>query len=215
VNLTKEQKQYLFLGVGVFAILFLLLFFGFKSTFSSAHSGTQEVEDLSGRIELAKHSLQERAKMAEERGKIVVKLGELLQNLPPRRNYYSWASEIIYDTARHTGLEVDAIDELEKPRSPSRSKKGASKKKKEALSIQMEFYSLKITAHGTYEDLKAFLLRMEEMHPLVHVMQLLISPGLDEETHDIQIQIQWPFNLSSVKSAWEVLSSGEADGESK
>jgi hypothetical protein len=72
--------------------------------------------------------------------------------------------------------------------------------------MQIEFYALKITAHGTYESLKRFLLRVEERHPLVHVMQLTVSPGADVETHDIQIQIQWPFNLDSVKSAWDALS---------
>jgi hypothetical protein len=205
VNLTKEQKQYLLLGGGVLVILFLVFFFGFKATFASARIASQKVDDLSGRIELAKHSLEERAKMAEERGMIAVKLEELLQNLPPKRNYYSWASEIIYDTARHTALEVDAIDELKRPHLQSRSKKGSSKKKK-ANKIQIEFYALKITAHGTYEDLKRFLFRVEEKHPLVHVMQLTISPGADVETHDIQIQIQWPFNLDPVKRAWDALS---------
>ena len=202
--MTKEQKQYLLLGGGVLVILFLVFFFGFKATFASARIASQKVDDLSGRIELAKHSLEERAKMAEERGMIAVKLEELLQNLPPKRNYYSWASEIIYDTARHTGLEVDAIDELERPRLQSRSKKKSSKKKENK--IQIELYALRITAHGTYEDLKRFLLWVEEKHPLVHVMQLTVSPGADVETHDIQIQIQWPFNLDSVKSAWDALS---------
>ena len=209
MNLTKEQKQYLAVGGGVSVVFVLLVFFGIKAGFASARGAEQELEDLTGRIELAKHSLQERAKMAEERGKMAVELEGLLQNLPPRRNYYSWASEIIYQVARYAKLDVDAIDELERAHVPS-SKKGRSKKKKPS-GIQMEYYSLKITAHGTYEDLKKFMLRMEEKHPMVHVTGLNIQPGADPEVHDVQIVLQWPFNFESVKRACESLSPEQDD----
>jgi hypothetical protein len=52
-------------------------------------------------------------------------LALILGSLPPERNYYSWATEIIYDVARLVHLDVDAIDE--QSNAAVRSKKPDSK----------------------------------------------------------------------------------------
>lgn len=59
-----------------------------------------------------------------------------------------------------------------------------------------------MTAHGGYEALKQFLGLIEKDHPLARVIGVDISTGTDPEIHDMQLVIQWPFNLSAVTETW-------------
>ena len=119
----------------------------------------------------------------------------ILKNIPPNRNYYSWATEIIYAKARLAGLEIDAVDEQTGAR--------GSFNEEEEDAIKLEPYSLRITARSGFDDLKNFLELIEKDHPLARVTGVDISTGTTPEVHDIQLFIQWPANLRSITDAWE------------
>ena len=209
-ELTKEQKQLIILGGASLLLFVLLVFAGIHAGFVPAQEAKTELEGLVGQIDLAKNSLGERERTRKEGLEMAAKLERLLQNLPPERNYYSWATEIIYSTARKVGLDVDAIDEEKNASKKSaRGKRGHSKKGK----ISLSSYTLKITAHGSYEEVKKFLADLERHHPMVRVVRVDIQAGENPDIHDVQISMQWPFAYASVKKAWEdMVDQGDADG---
>jgi len=193
-DLTKSQKQYLVLG-GIVAVgLVLLVVFGIRLSLSSIRTAKGELEEVSRKVEKADRSLARRVRTEKELAETSVKLSELLENLPPERNYFSWATEVIYSVARASELEIDAIDE----------QSGASKVKgKKASAIKLDSYSLRITARGGFLNVKAFLALLEQEQPLARITGADISSGSNPEIHDIQIFVQWPFNLSAITDALE------------
>ena len=217
-ELTKEQKQLFILGGASLLLSALLIFAGIHSGFIPAQAAKTELEGLVGQIDLAERSLGEREKTKKEGLKMAAILEGLLQNLPPEKNYYSWATEIIYSTARKVGLDVDAIDEEkqapERAKKPERSKRDKRDKRgkrgKQSKQVEsdkekifLSSYTLKITAHGSYEEVKQFLVEVERHHPMVRVVRVDIQASEDPEVHDVQISMQWPFGYASVTKAWE------------
>jgi hypothetical protein len=194
-NLTKDQRQYLVLGGVVAIILIVLIVFGVKVSLSSIGEAKLETSDLTSKIEGAERLLDKRDSTKKEFAETSDELRKYLKNIPPERNYYSWATEIIYATARLAELEIDAIDE----------QTGVSMddtKGKDGNEIKLEAYSLRITAHGGFNHFKNFLERIEEDQPLVRVTGIDISTGAKFDVHDVQLFIQWPFNLGYITDTW-------------
>ena len=137
----------------------------------------------------------------------IADLTEHLANIPPGRNYYSWATEIIYSKARGVRFEIDAIDEI------STTAAGYASKKKGT--VELESYSLRITAHGGYDNVKRFLQQIALDHPLVRVTGVEISTGSKPDVHDVQLFIEWPFNLGYITEAWKdiVVQPSKADNQ--
>lgn len=193
-NLTKEQKQYMALGGIVALVLVAGVVFGIKLSLSSIEDAKLELSELEGKIESADLALSKQGRVRAEFAETMGSLKEYLRDAPPNQNYYSWATEAIYATARKTVLEIDAIDEqTQMPNKPA----GDDDKP-----LTLEPYSLRIAVHGGYEDLKGFLELMEKDHPLARVVSVDISTGSGPEIHDMQLVVQWPFNLSTVADAW-------------
>ena len=194
-GLTKEQRLYLVLGGVVALILVVLMVFGVKVSLSSIGEAKLEMADLTSKIESAEQSLAKHSYTKEKFAETSDELRRHLQNIPPKRNYYSWATEIIYAIARLADLEIDGIDE----------QTGVGGK--DDNTIKLESYSLRITAHGGFSNVKSFLELVEEDQPLVRVTGIDISTGSKLDVHDVQFFIQWPFNLSSITDAWEEVAS--------
>jgi len=192
-DLTKSQKQYLALGVIGVVGLVVLVVFGIRLSLSSIRMAKEELEIVSGKIEKAERSLARRSRTEKDLAEASHELGGLLENLPPERNYFSWATEVIYSTARATELEVDSIDEL--------SGATKTKKAKGSNAIKLESYSLRITARGGFQNVKMFLALLEKEQPLARITGVDISSASDPEIHDVQIFVQWPFNLSAITDA--------------
>ena len=200
-DLTKGQKQYLALG-GVAIVSLVLVVFGIQMSLTSIRMVKGELEEVSGKIEKAERSLARSARTEKDLVETAVKLGELLENLPPERNYFSWATEVIYTTARSSKLEIDAIDEQ------TVSTK-AKPKGKAASTIKLESYSLRITARGGYQTVKSFLALLEQEQPLARITGVEIGSGSSPEIHDIQIFVQWPFNLGTITDALAAVDVGK------
>ena len=193
-DLTKEQKQRVVLGGIVAVALVAIIFFGIKVSLSSIAVARLELNDLTGKIESADRALAKGSQVRKEYGETIEELEAYLHGAPPVQNYYSWATEVIHERARQANLEVDAIDEQSRPGSPPSGGKDKA--------LKLEPYSLRIVAHGRYEALKHFLELIEKEHPLARVVTVDLSTGSDPEVHDVQLVVQWPFNLGSVADAW-------------
>ena len=194
-DLSKEQKQYVVIGGIVVVVLVALIVF-VSSSLSSTKDARLELADLTGKIDNADRALAKRDQEKTEFSETSAKLKVHIKNFPPNRNYYSWATEIVYDTARLAGLEVDAINEQTSAKKSKKAGKGATK---------LESYSLRITARGGFGNIKDFLGQIEESQPLARVTGVDISAGSNPDIHDVQLFIQWPFNLSAIIEAWEAI----------
>jgi len=196
-GLAKQQKQYIVLA-GIIVVVFVaILVFGIKVSLSSVTESKLDLDDLSLKIESAEEALSSQGRVKADFAETTHELKMILKNIPPNRNYYSWATEIIYAKARLAGLEIDAVDEQTSAR--------GSFNEEEEDSIKLESYSLRITARSGFNNLKSFLELIEKNHPLTRVTGIDISTGMTPEVHDIQLFIQWPANLRSITDAWEII----------
>jgi hypothetical protein len=193
-NLSKEKKQYLILGaIGVLALVIITIF-GLKFSLSSVGEAKTELADLKGKIESAERFLAKREQTRQAFSETSDELKSLIKSNPPLRNYYSWATEIIYAQARTAGLEVDAIDEQ-----TGVSRTGL----KDEDEITLEVYALRISAQGGYEQVKTFLNQVEHDYPLVRVTGIDLSTGASKDIHNVELFVEWPFNLSEITKSWE------------
>lgn len=213
-DLTKSQ-QHLALGGAGAVVLGALLVFGIRLSLSSLREAQEQLEVVRGKIETAERSLARRGRTERDLAKVSRELGELLGQLPPERNYFSWATEVIYSVARDSGLEIEAIDE-QSSGGASRKGKPASRKKggKAGSAIELESYSLRIAARGSYRSVRSFLEQIEREQTLARVTGVEISAAADPELHDVQIFIQWPFNLDSIAKAWNAIEAKRKSMES-
>ncbi len=195
MNLSKEQKKYLVLGAIVVTVLAVLVAFGIKVSLSSISEAKLELQGLVEKIEKGEKYLTKSRQEESEFSSTIAELTAHLENIPPDRNYYSWATEIIYAEGRLVRFEIDAIDEVS-----IAAKKGNSK---ELDQVKLESYSLRITAHGGYENVKQFLQRIATNYPLVRVTGIEISTGAQPDVHDVQLFIEWPFNLGRITEFWK------------
>ena len=193
-ELTKEQKQYIALAALVAFGVVGGIVFGVKVSLSSIDKAKLELQELEGRIKGAQRSLTKQERMRSDFSETVDALKAYLKDAPPNQNYYSWATEVIYSIARKASLDVDAIDEQSQP---------GGVEPGDDQTLAMESYALRITSHGSYEALKAFLRLIEEKHPLARVTAVDVSSGAEPEIHDIGLVVQWPFNLHSVAEVWD------------
>jgi len=195
-ELDEEQKKRLLISVVIGVAIIVATFFGIKFSLSSIAKANLELDDLAGKIESADRSLSRQDQVRKGLAETIGTLETYLSDAPPEKNYYSWASEVIYAKARQAEVDIDSIDE--------QTQKGATTLKgKGTAALKLEAYSLRITTHSSYENLKLFLSLIEENHPMARVVTVEISSGKDPEIHDIKVVMQWPFNLSSVADAWD------------
>lgn len=196
-ELTKEQKQYLVLGGLAAVILGILLVLGVRFSMASISAAKEELDDLTGKIENAEQALSRSNKTSTDYVETVSILRGYLEKAPPARNYYSWATEVIYSKARSVGLEIDSIDEISMPLQAVSEDDG--------VGITFESYSLRLTAHGGYEDTKYFLKLIKKDYPLVRFSGIEISSGQSPDSHDIQLFLQWPFNIGEISKNWDTV----------
>ncbi len=195
-ELSKEQKQYLVLGALAAAILITLMVFGIRFSLSSINVAKDELAVLTDKIQGADRLLSRQDQVTEDFQRTMQALKEQIVKVPPQRNYYSWSTEVLYSQARIAGLEIDSIDEI----GGIQNKSGGGDASK---ALQFESYALRVNAHGGFNNIKAFIQSMEKEYPLVRFTGLDIASGRDPEAHNIQLWLQWPFNLDSITQNWD------------
>jgi len=198
-NFSKEQKQYAVLGLLAVAILVILVALGVRFSMGTISVAKDELYELTTKIDSAEQALSKSQKTSEEYAETIDKLRKYLRNAPPERNCYSWATEVIYSKSRLANLEIDSIEELSYTQLRQSSPKGRDSK------VSFESYSVRISAHGGYENTKYFLHLFEQDYPLVRFSGLEISSGNKPDVHDIQLYMQWPYNFGEVTNNWDVV----------
>ena len=192
-DLTKAQKQYLVLGVLGAVLVIGLFVVGIRFSVATISKAKLELADITDKIQRADQALGKKDATLHEFEQTIASLRREMAATPPDKNYYSWATEIIYAKGREAKLEIDAVDELNQAGLAKPSEKG----------IAMESYSVRIVAHGNYEQTKRFLESIEEEHPLVRFTGIEISAGKSPDSHAVQLFMQWPFNLRKIAASWD------------
>jgi hypothetical protein len=200
-DLSKEQKQYVALGSLSAAILVILMAVGIRFSMTTISVAKEELSGLTDKIDRANKALSRNKRTSGEYVETITVLKKYLENVPPERNYYSWATEIIYSKARLAELEIDSIDEI------TISQQGRSGPDTDAAAISFESYSLRIMGHGGYENTKYFINLLKEDYPLVRFSGVEISSGQNPEAHNVQLFIQWPFSFGEITRNWDTLAS--------
>jgi hypothetical protein len=195
-NLTKEQKQYVALGALAAAIVVILMVLGIRFSMATISEAKEELDDLTAKISNANQSLSRSRRTSEDYVETVAMLRKYLTNAPPERNYYSWATQVIYSKARIAGFEVDSIDEIPMPQQQRSGLEDTS-------AISFDSYSLRIAAHGGYENTKYFMNLLQQDYPLVRFSGIEISSGQSPDGHDVHLFIQWPFNFGEISKNWD------------
>ncbi|MDZ8119390.1 hypothetical protein [Pontiella agarivorans] len=193
-NLSKEQKQYLLLGIFGIAAVGYGLFIGLSKVGGSLSDTKNELEDLNAKIDRTERELGQRSKTLRDFEQTITVLESHLDNLPPEENYYAWATEIIYSKGRSAGLQVESVDEVVTDSSTAKNMKDP---------VYFETYSLRILARGDYAATKAFINDIEKNHPLVRFTGIDISRGRDPEKHAVQLSVQWPHKLQRIADLWK------------
>lgn len=194
-DLSKEKQQYAVLGAIVLAGVLVLIGFGIKVSLSSISNAKQDLFELSSKIESAGRTVEQSRRQHVEFLSSIRQLKKNLDTIPPERNYYSWATEVIYKEARLVNIEIDAIDEV--IIAATEDETG------DRTAVEMETYSLRITAHGDYESVKRLLRQLSDNHSLVRVTGIELSAGTVPDIHDVQLFIEWPFNMAYIADAWK------------
>ena len=193
-NLSKEQKQYVVLGVLAVAIVGILIVFGVKVSLSSISNTKDELDSYTRKIEQAERMLSRRSNNDAESRRTMLMLKDYLESAPPDRNYYSWVTEVVYSEAREAGLEIDTVTEIANMQQVA---------DKEAEGVRLESYGLRIKGSGSYEEVKRFIGNMKRDYVLARFVGVDLSVGETPERHDVQLWIQWPFNLGAIVENWE------------
>ena len=182
-NLSKQQKDRLLLMVMGGVLLVGGIGYGLKSAFAISASVESKNEILESKISRAERMVRMQNRLLKDTQEISAELKTYIKEAPPEKNYYSWASELLYALAKKTAFKIDRIE-----------KQGESAKSKaDVLKISS---SLKIVAQGEYETCLNFLKTMEKEYPLVRVVSININSGRNVEIHNVNIVIQWPSNLA-------------------
>ncbi len=193
-DLTKEQKQYVGFGLGI-VVLVVLVAIGGRFGLSALSVVKLELAELTEKIERADKALALQNQNHKDFTQTTLLLRTQLENLPPQKNYYSWATEIVYSKGRDSGVEIQSVDEV--------LTRGKVKKAAGKGSLSFEAYSFRIVARGGYEPIKQFISNIEEEHPLIRFTGLEISVSADPQVHEVRMFIQWPASFGDFEKRWE------------
>ena len=188
-KLPKQQKDRLILIIMLSVLILVGIGYGASYGLSLGKDTELKNEKLAGEIRRAERSLMRRKNVKKKLEEASKKLDEYLKESPPPKSYYAWASEIIYAMGKDCLFKIDAIDKQEHLKVDSRDMK---------KQITLKVSSLKIRASSEYATTIFFLTELEKKHPLARVSSVSIRPGSGPEIHNIEIVIQWPFNLAYV-----------------
>jgi len=188
-NLSKQEKDRLLLIV--MATVLFVVGIGYTLNFALSMSADVEKKDeqLAEKINSVDRKLRREIVVTKQIQKIDAELKSYVKEVPLQKEYYVWATELIYDLAEKTNLDVSGIKKIGGTKAASKSKK------KIALEIST---NLKIVVKGDYQSVCNFLKRMEKEYPFVRIVAIEIKKGSKPDVHDVNIEIQWPFNLASL-----------------
>lgn len=187
-NLSKEQKQYVFLGVVIgIGALYSLVTFGVKPFIDRWGQTKEEYEQLQEDLAEASEKVNRTSRVLLELDSTYTNLVNLAdQYIPPSQNALSWVTQRIYKHARRLGLGVESIDE-QTVEPPWMDIPGGER--------FFTLYSVRLSTQTGYNKLREFIQEVHASNPLVMIGDISVD-GLGEkrpEQHRVSVLIQWPW----------------------
>ena len=192
-NLTKEQKQYIGLGlIAVAAILYgVSLVVG--KVVGADKTSKSELDELTQKIEQAESALNNEAKLYQDLEQAEKELDEFLRLMPEYGNEYIWATEQVYALINGSGINLKSVDKL----AVAAPKKKAGQKKN-GSDPSIGSYAVRLVATGGYTQLCQLLEKISQENPLMSVQQIDLSGNASSpERHNLKIDLSWPKLLES------------------
>ncbi|MBN2702690.1 MAG: hypothetical protein JXR23_00625 [Pontiellaceae bacterium] len=206
-QLTKEQKQYIFLGVITLAIFVWLGVLGSKEALSSMTSIHEELAEVDGKLQNALRKQEREKKVNHDYLPTMQQTMKYLVQDIPDRNRLAEIQTAIYLLEKGTELTVVDIKEIQ--RVSGSAGRGA---------LTLNSYALQINAKASYDGVLQFLAALYKEFPLIRVVYVNIkSQAQEPEQHLVEIQVQWLCDFSSFLEKWEGLDalSANQDQESE
>jgi len=185
--MTKEQKQYVFLGTLVGGIatysLFTFVLAPMKEKWQESRS---KIEELADQLEDAERLVRTRPRLEANLSESKEKMESAFQGfLPEIANPLSWATLTIYAQARKVGVDIRSVSEIGAPAILVMQGKDEDR--------LFGAYSVRIETECSFKVLKELLRAIEISNPYVCVSALSIAGKRDDpEIHTVNISVEWP-----------------------
>ena len=206
-EMTKEQKQYIVLGVvvgatGVFA-LFNFLLAPMKAKYAAAK---EEYAQVSADLDAARRVIRNEDAIREQLARSTEILAEAAtEYLPDTLNPLSWATQKIYFKAREVGVEVTSVSETG----------GSGVLQSQAHGGHRAFgsYSVRVLTECGYDKLVQLMDALETSNPYLTVTGVTVDarPG-SPLNHPVNLVVEWPICLDPATAARIAETRGENHG---
>lgn len=200
----KERIQvFVLIGIGVALALFALIQVAVVP-FNAARQKLQVVQaELDKRMEKARKELLHARMVKEEFDIVTADIDRIMATnvlRPILGSYLVGVTETIEQAARKAGIEVDEIQEVGIREIP----RGAMDKTHEVF----KSYAVQMSGEGAYEEVCAFLDKIETDNPFLCVTEIRITGRPDKpERHRLNVRVEWPIEAAPSESR------GKGDGK--
>ncbi len=186
-TMTKEQKQYVFLGaiVGVTSIFASVQFVivPVKNNWLEARS---ELEGLQADVEKADRMIASERSLRQNLSESDAQISDAIRlSLPDVDNPLAWATQNIYQQARAVGIDIQAISEV----GSSQVLNALVKEKHRTFGS----YAVRVSTNCGYADVGRLIATVESGNPYASVTGIAIDARSDRpQSHTIMIDVEWP-----------------------
>ncbi len=228
----KRRTQLLALA-GVVTVLFLVLLYIGLSFLLTLRSQTQiDLEDAREKLGRLEQEIKAFPAVRQARDDLFWNIQFMATNhilFHEYRNYHLTAREILLPLAAETGISLDIPKEgividlpVPEPKSTNKvaraSSAGKGKGAAGPASPVFSLYPVSATGRAGFDQLLAFLRRIESRNPYISVSDLhLTADPATPETHDFSITLLWPIwkNLDQKPKLKDLILPAQEYGESE
>jgi Tfp pilus assembly protein PilO len=189
--MSKEQKQYVFLGaIGGAAALYALFAFVLKPALSTVGESKQELREMESQLRKADIMINNEQKIRTDLSETARELDAYdNQYIPPLSNPLTWATRTIYAYGRKLGVEIESVSPVYSGTPP-----WIKDKNMDRVFVP---YAVQISSICGYFELAEFARIIEEDNPYACIKAITISKGGEDQTGDIEkhrvtFQVEWP-----------------------
>lgn len=187
-QLTKEQKQYIALGIMMIAIVVSVVYSLVDvggGTAADDGSPQKTLEELQSESESLERIVRREKRLEFDFKEIQTQLSTLKKSyLPNENNKYSWVTEIVYSTAREENVQVDMVTEVLRESRPDAS---------------FSRYAVQLDLAADFDRIVRFVGGMCAQNPYLRVSYLSIrADAQDFTTHRVSVILEWPTSLKEL-----------------
>jgi hypothetical protein len=182
-NLTKQQQQYVALGLIVAAAVLYGVSLLVGSLLDADKKSRTELAELTMKIDRAEAAMHGGFDLQKKLESAELDLDKWLRLIPEYGDEYIWATERVNELIRGTGIQKKTVEVLPVAAPPASASNAPS----------LGSYAVRVVATGGYAQLCLFLDKVNRENPLITIQQLDISGGgASPEMHNLKIDLCWP-----------------------